>query len=250
MKKFLLLCLISLFMHSFSYATFIASRDQFHKCSYRQCILVASTGRSGSTMLTSRLMKFISPKFVFKTHLLPPDADFKGKIIFIFSNPDFAAESALYMIFHNNSFPKTHFNHVETADRNWVTQLGGTTHQTEKDNLLSYDALGNYEHLKVWLGERTESCKLVNAQIFAVKYEHLWDPSTLQALRRFLNISYFSLPPKRERGKDEAKLLPLEKRMRELYNLGTKNNPRYAAYDDARLLWKEAPPFQFLRIIP
>ena len=48
-------------------------------------------------MLTEQFSRFYQAHEVFKTHLLPPDKRFLGKIVFIFSNPDQAAESALYL---------------------------------------------------------------------------------------------------------------------------------------------------------
>lgn len=233
-----------------SHAVFIAKRENL-KYHYEnpQAIIIASTGRSGSTMLTEQIAKYVPKQNVLKTHLLPPKAKFKGKIIFIFSNPDQAAESALYMTLHHQLFAKNHFNYMETADRQWIKKIGGPLKQTEQDNLLSYDAFGTYEHLKTWLYTRTEPTDPEHAQILAIKYENLWDHKTTQAIRSFLNISDFRLPPQRTRGRDKKKLYSKEINFRKMYNLGTEANPRYAAYDDARVLWEQAPSFQYLKIL-
>lgn len=96
-------------------------------------------------------------------------------------------------------------------------------HQTEQDNLLSYDALGIYKHLKEWLFARTTPSSSKNAQILAIKYEYLWDDDTVQAIRNFLGIPSFKLPPYRPRGYQEGGLNPQEIKFKELYNLGTEN---------------------------
>jgi hypothetical protein len=251
LKLWIAICLlIGTTLSSLSYASvFIAKRDGFKNYYGRQdIVMIASAGRSGSTMLTEQIEKYLSSHSVLKTHLLPPDRRFKGKIIFIFSNPDQAAESALYRILHGNRFGYEHFAHVETADREWLKRIGGPFNQTEQDNLLSYDALGTYVHIKEWLYQRTEPTSLEHAQILAIKYENLWDEKTVRAIRKFLHIPNFELPPKEERGHKEDELLPQEIAFRQIYNLGTPDNPRYAAYDDARVLWEQAPPFQFLKI--
>lgn len=248
-KALMIVCMLALIMlPSNSYATFIANRETLKKFySKPNLVMVASTGRSGSTMLTEQLKHFVPPANVLKTHILPPDRNFKGKIIFIFSNPDQAAESALYMTLHTSSFGKRHFTYVETADRLWLKKIGGPHKQTEKDNLLSYDALGIYEHLKVWLYTRTKPTDLKHAQILALKYENLWDDDTIQAIRKFLHIPNFTLPPKLPRG-HKSNLFTRERTFRKIYNLGTEDDPRYAAYADAKILWEQAPPVQFLRI--
>lgn len=234
-----------------SQAGFIAKREQYQQYyNNDHLVLVASTGRSGSTMLTEQIKKFVPAKNVLKTHLLPPNTAFKGKILFIFSNPDQAAESALYMTLHYKLFAKNHFNYVETVDHQWVEKIDGPLNQTEEDNLLSYDGLGTYEHLKAWLYTETQPSSRKEAQILAIKYEHLWDQATIQAIRKFLHNPSFQLPPQRARGREKEKLYAQEISFRKKYNLGTKANPRYAAYDEARLLWEQAPPFQYLKILP
>ena len=249
-KVLIIACLLTSISFPFnSYAIFIANRDTLKKYDrIPNVVMIASTGRSGSTMLTRQLKKYIPSKLVLKTHLLPPDRSFQGKIIFIFSNPDQAAESALYMTLHKERFGKRHFSFVETADRNWLNRIGGAHNQTEHDNLLSYDALGIYQHLKMWLYTRTRPVDSKNAQILAIKYENLWEKKTVQAIRNFLNIHYFKLPPKRPRGYEQESLFPQEITFRNIYNLGTATEPQYAAYDDAKILWEAAPPFQFLQI--
>ena len=234
-----------------SQATFIADRESLVPYYGKQnVVIIASTGRSGSTMLTQQVTKYDARDKVLKTHLLPPDARFKGKILFIFSNPDQAAESALYMTLHHRKFAKNHFTYMETTDWEWLKRIGGPLHQTKEDNLLSYDALGIYDHLKIWLYTQTEPADPIDAQILAIKYENLWDRKTVQAIQTFLNIPYFTLPPKRARGRTESQLFPKEIAFKKTYNLGTKTDPRYAAYADARILWEQAPPIQYLKISP
>lgn len=251
LNKWIIFCLLSCAIFPLNGSDFIANREELKPLTRNQnVVIIASTGRSGSTMLTKAIKKHASNYKVLKTHLLPPDWKFKGKILFIFSNPDQASESALHMTLSYTAFAQNHFDHVETADRLWAALLGGAQNQTEHDNLLSYDALGIYKHLRVWLYTGTKPATPEEAQILAVKYENLWEEGTVQAIRLFLNIPQFELPAYRPRGKKEEQLLPKEKTFRELYNLGTVTEPRYAAYDKARLLWEQAPPYQFLKISP
>jgi hypothetical protein len=233
-----------------SHAVFIAKRNDLRKyCRRSDIVMIASTGRSGSTMLTKQIQKYLPPHKVLKTHLLPPNRNcFRGKILFIFSNPDQAAESALYKTLHQKHFGEEHFIHVETADRKWLKEIGGPYNQTDQDNLLSYDALGTYEHLKAWLHTRTRPTSPEKAQILAIKYEHLWDEETVQAIRKFLKIPHFHLPHREERGHSNGELFSQELAFKKIYNLGTETHPRYGAYDDARILWEKAPPFQYLKI--
>lgn len=244
---FFLLYLIAPFeVHSFN---MIRNRSSLEKLSQRaDIVIIASTGRSGSSMLTSRMKIFAQEYAIYKTHLLPPDSDFKGKILFIFSNPDLAAESALHLTLRFKSFGAAHFRNMETSDREWLKRIGETTHQTIDDNLLSYDALGCYQHLEEWLHLRTTPCKPKEAQILAIKFENIWDPPTIQAIKEFLHIANFQLPLKRERGYEGDDLNQQEIEFRQKYNLGTPDQPHYAAYDMARIIWKNALPFQFLKI--
>lgn len=216
-------------------------------CKKPQLVMVASTGRSGSTMITQQLDQYLGHGRVLKTHILPPDRScFKGKILFIFSNPDKAAESVLYQILHQERFWEEHFVHIETADRKWQKKIGLPQNQTEENNLLSYDALGIYEHLKVWLHAKTSPTTAEKGQILAIKYENLWEKETIIAIRDFLNIPNFKIPKWEERGHTD--LFPDEIAFKQRHNLGTEEDPRYPAYDEARKLWEEAPPFQYLNI--
>lgn len=88
----------------------------------------------------------------------------------------------------------------------------------------------------------------IQTQILALKYENLWDPETIDAIRAFLNLDSFSLPSFRERGYDESQLSQREILFKKEYNLGTNKNPKYSAYNQARILWKRAPAFQFLEV--
>ncbi|MFI5342919.1 MAG: hypothetical protein ACHQUC_01735 [Chlamydiales bacterium] len=242
-------CLLLVFSFS-GYALFIEKRENLQPYyNNSTVVMIASSGRSGSTMLTQQMRKYISSDKVLKTHLLPPEARFQGKILFIYSDPNRATESALYMMLHHENFGPAHFRNLETADRKWFRRIGGSRGQTIDDNLLSYDAFGVYEHLKGWLYTRTEPTDPENAQILAIKYENLWDDATVSAIRSFLKIDNFQLPLQKPRGHDKEKLYSKEIRFRKMYNLGTEKNPRYAAYDDATILWEQAPPFQYLKIL-
>ena len=229
---------------------FIAKREQLKPYyGIKNVVMIASPGRSGSTLLTNVTKKYASKYKVLKTHLLPPDTRYKGKILFIFSNPDRAAESALHLILNSKSHGATHFSHVETADQLWFQEIGRNgNNQTETHNLLAYDALGCVKQLEEWLHERSQPCDPQEAQILAIKYEHLWDFETIEAIKKFLKLKSFTLPPKRERGHEEAALFPEEMTFRKIYNLGTEEEPLYRAYDKARELCEQAPAFQYLKI--
>lgn len=244
---YLLTCIMPSHGDAFSV---IAKRENLNRyCGRSDLIMIASPGRSGSKMLTQQIDKYAPRHKTLKTHLLPPDRKcFKGKILFIFANPDKAAESVLFQVLHQDRFGDEHFVHVETADREWLKKIGSPYKQTEQDNLLSYDAFGTYEQLKTWLYTQTKPTNPENAQILAIKYEHLWEEETVAAIRNFLNLPHFKLPPKEERGHSTHELFSHEIKFRQLYNLGTETHPRYAAYDDARVLWEQAPPLQFLRL--
>lgn len=232
------------------YSTFISAREKLKEYeSNSAVVLIASTGRSASTMLTSQITRYAKQHEVHKTHLLPPDKKFKGKILFIFSNPDLAAESALYLTYNKKMFAPMHFRNVETADRDWYKKIGNIENQTEEQNLLSYDAFGIHEHLKAWLYTQTQPAKPLEAQILAIKYEHLWDRATILAIQNFLDLEEFQLPAKIQRGSNNTVEYPQVKTFRKLYNLGTEKDPRYLAYHEARMLWEAAPPFQYLKII-
>lgn len=238
-------------IHSVTYFEFAPTHqvlDQFSNDP--NAIIVASTGRSGSTLLTNRVARFAPNRTIIKTHLLPPHGQYRGKILFIFSNPDKSVESIFSISLRDAGFTRQHFIHVETSDLNWLEKIGGDTrNQTVKNNLLSYDALGCYKHLVCWLYETTPCFEPEQAQILAVKYENLWDPGTIQAIKTFLGIQVFELPPQYERGAKLEQLNPKETLFRSTYNLGTFEDPKYAAYDEARAVWEAAPPFQYFRLV-
>ncbi|MBS0654939.1 MAG: hypothetical protein JSR46_04105 [Verrucomicrobia bacterium] len=214
----------------------------------KKVVMIASPGRSGSTLLTDCIERASGKYKVVKTHLLPPNKKYRGKILFIFSNPDKAAESALHMTLHDAGFAAEHFFHMGTAKRKWVKQINKGFQQTKGRNLLACDALGCYPHLKKWLYTRTKASTPKKAQILAIKYEDLWKGSTIRAIRKFLRLRAFSLPPQKRRGYSGEDLLPQERLFREAYNVGSSEQPIYSAYDKARRIWKDAPPYQFLKI--
>jgi hypothetical protein len=245
--KYLITLLIPFSLFSFiDYEThFIKDRNQLSAYGERQdIVMIASTGRSGSTMLTDFLGNSLNA-LVLKTHLMPPFEQFQGKILFIFSNPDKATES----IFHASLMdPKwaLHFEHMESSDLKWLEELEALENQTLENNLLCYDALGISKHLNEWLYEKTTPTSPEKATILAIKYENLWDPETVEALKNFLSLETLILPKKKERGLKKEDLSQKELLFRETHNRGTYENPLYPAYDQARRLWEKAPPFQYL----
>lgn len=248
MKYFALLVISILTISSYSFgAAFIAKSSGLKDYYFRDnIILIASMGRSGSTLLTDAVEAYASNSIVLKAHLLPPDKRYFGKVIFIFSNPDKAAESALHCSCVDKKFLAVHFSHVATADQIWLKVVRGK--QNLKQNLLSYDALGYSKHLDQWLS--LEPSDAENSQVLAIKYENLWDADTLQALKDFLNLDDFSLPEKVQRGAGLDDLFPKETYFRAIYNLGTPEDPRYSAYDEARDIWENAPAFSFYKLSP
>lgn len=232
------------------YSNFFATVHQWDNYyNDADALTVASTGRSGSTMLTYCVATTFCGFKILKTHLLPPDTRYKGKILFIFSNPDLSAESALRFCLIDRDFARSHFTNVETSDLEWLKSIGGASKQTLEDNLLAQDALGIERHLQEWLYFSTRPATLDDAQVLAIKYENLWDEETVEAIKSFLECDTFSLPPHRERGYSESKICFKELLFRLAYNLGTPENPIYAAYDGARAVWESAPPFQYLKLL-
>ncbi len=211
-------------------------------------LMIASTGRSGSTLLTRELEAQAKNYVVLKTHLFPPDPAFQGKILFVFSDPDQATESALRRSLRQPNFCYDHFNVLEGADRAWVKKMGNTLNQTAERNLLAYDGLGLEKQLVRWLGLPKSGRD--NAQVMAIKYENLWDVETVEAVKGFLGLQSFVLPPRKKRGARAEELNEREREFRVLYNQGSFEQPRYAAYKAARMLWEKASPFAFLRLAP
>ncbi|MEC7838636.1 MAG: hypothetical protein VX777_01200 [Chlamydiota bacterium] len=211
-------------------------------------VMIASIGRSGSTLLSNALEQSLINCRVLKSHLLPPKNSFKGKIIFIYSNPDISAESAFHVSLNSSQWGYRHFSNVESSDIQWLSAIKKTSQQDLYNNLLCYDALGYNKQLTYWLYEKVEPCAIENAQILAVKFENLWDEETIAAVESFLFVDELSLPPKKERGYKVEDLSEKEASIRNYYNQGTANNSKYEAYDEARELWKIAPPYQFLKL--
>ena len=241
MKKLALL-IVSCFLAFPLSANFIKEQKELEPYSSNEnVIVIASSGRSGSTFLTEVIEEKAPQKVVLKMHRLPPKGPFAGKIIFIFSNPDKAAESAFHRSLNDPLFGVEHFIHLEGADKAWIQKLHSSAYQTVEHNLLAYDALGIEQHLKQWL-TLEKAGSLAQANVLAVKYEHLWDENTKEALAEFLGVKKLSLPQKRKRG--QYTLSPKERRIRSFYNVGTGDDPRYEAYEKARALWEEALPFQ------
>lgn len=238
------------FIDDFGCGSFIETRDEYDKV-FRDphVIVVASTGCSGSSLLFMTLENFALGKRILKTHCLPPRSTFRGKIFFIFSNPDRTAESALHRSLRSRQFGIEHFRYMETADKDWLLRIKETPNQTISDNILAYDVFGCALHLTSWLYRDTQPCSIENAQVMAIKYEHLWDKETISAMKNFLKVELLQFPLRRNRGHRGKSLSDIERLIRLQYNVGTETEPRYVAYDEARALWKAAPPYQFLRLI-
>lgn len=245
-----LLLLSVLFMPCYSEALAWVNRNEDLMRSHNQenSILICSPGRSGSSMLTGVLCLCAPGRKILKSHMLPPSKEFKGKVIFIFSNPDLAAESALHRTINEVGFGHSHFFHVETSDMNWYRKIGKTTAQNQKHNLLNYDALGCTKQLQSWLYEDTKKSSSRSAQVLSIRFEDIWDPKTIAAIESFLQIKKLELPPKRERGYSGDELNPQEKMIRKKFNKGTEEDPRYDAYKKARILWKKAKSFEYFRL--
>ncbi len=230
-----------------SYADFVELPEGF--ASYindPQALVVASPGRSGSTLLVKAVAKAAGGRAVLKTHQFVPK-EFQGKALFIFSQPDRAAESALHKLLEDEAFGELHFQHLFSSDKKWLAEMGHDTRkQSLYHNLLAYDALGTGIHLQKWLFDWVVPAPKETAQILAIKYERLWDVETQEAIRTFCHLDSFELPQKKERGCEEKKMSSLELLLRRVYNEERKKPPEYKAYDYARQLWEKAPPFQFL----
>jgi hypothetical protein len=241
-----------LFFHCFSAChgwECVKTRDELKFYEQRDdTIMVCSPGRSGSTLVSDTLDRSYPTKIILKSHLLPPNHVWKGKIIYIFSNPDKAAESILHVSLQENSFWNLHFDHMETSDLNWLHHLGHTWQQTVENNLLCYDALGTEKHLRQWLRRGVQPNSMRRSCIIAVKYEQLWEEEVINTIKTFCGLDEFPLPQKVERGYRVEEQSEKERLIKSTYNLGTEQNPRYAAYDRARNIWKNAPKFQFFSL--
>jgi hypothetical protein len=230
-----------------SFEFIVREKDLFPYLDRKDALLVASPGRSGSTLLTKTSEKNAIGYVVLKSHILPPN-DFQGKILFIFSNPDLAAESVLHFCLRDKRWG-VHFHHLVTSDEEWFDKLNrDVTQQTPEYNLLGYDALGITVQLEKWLLDLTEPALEQHAEILAIKYENLWDLDVQRAIEKFLDVAEWPMPPKYQRGYKDTQLLPGEILCRQMYNKGTEKDPKYDAYDRAREIWENAPAFQFLRI--
>jgi len=249
LQSLFLIFSVNLFSNFIEAHTFIKTQVQLQAYYNKMdTLVIASIGRSGSTMLTDTAENYCSHYKILKCHLLPPKKTYKGKIIFIFSNPDLSAESVLHASLYNSKWGSLHFNNMESSDKKWLRNLSETERQTVNNNFLSYDALGYDNQLSDWLYEKTEPCDVKTAQILAVKYEHLWDKETIEAIESFLLVDNFALPPQKERGYQLDKITSKEASFRIMYNTGSAEKPKYEAYNSARELWEMAPPFQYLNI--
>ena len=229
---------------------FIKKRIELNKYTDRaDVVMVASIGRSGSSVLYHTLLACADGYTVLKTHILPPDPTFKGKIIFIFSKPDTSIESALYQSLTDRGFIIDHFNNMELSDRGWLAQVHGGDEQTISNNLLCYDALGYGRQMNQWLVLKTvKADHPVDAQIMAIKYEDLWDPATIQGVMDFLGVESLPLPLQKDRRYKDRADHPAQRMFIERHNRGTDSDPIYQAYDEPRKLWAQAPAFQFLNL--
>lgn len=251
--------LLILFSPIFAREYFMYSQDDVKKyASDQNVIMVSSPGRSGSTLVRNVIRDNFPDRIVLKSHLLPPKVEWKGKILYIFSNPDQAAESIFHLSFDDPTFVQFHFDNVETADMRWLKKLKVQAesdeatvfmnlHQNFKNNLLSYDALGTKRHLMQWLVRSVEKAPMEASNVMAVKYENLWDKEVVEAIKKFCGLESFPLPPKKSRGYRDH-LAHKEQLIRTTYNLGTESDPHYAAYVGARAIWEKAPKFQTYKL--
>ncbi len=237
-------------LHSVGAFIFVPTRSDYPQYyAIPNVLMVASSGRSGSTLLTEALEGQVEECFILKTHLFPPNVDYHGKVVFIFSDPNKIAESSLHLsVREPTSFGLRHFNHMEGADRTWLEKIESTACQTIDNNLLAYDALGVEKQLIHWL--KLPKSTMTEGQVMAIKYENLWDEETVEALKVFLGLDGFVLPIRSKRGTCLEQLDEKEKDFRASYNMGTFDEPRYAAYEAARELWQSAPSFEFFSLVP
>jgi hypothetical protein len=232
------------FAKLFPYFDFISNRDKIKNFDfYSSDIICASSGRSGSTMLTSFLELSFPESRVFKTHLLPLDS-FPGKIIFIYSNPHKAAESVLHQFSLSKDFSFFHIRHMESSKIEWHLGLDDDSNNKVVQNILAADFIGYGEQIKEWV-YNLEIADFSNATVMCIKYENLWDKNTLINLANFLGVDSVTLPEQKKRGAFFKDLSIQEVELINKYNIGTKNDPRYKAYDFAFDLWEAAPPFSF-----
>ncbi len=212
-----------------------------------KAIAITSPGRSGSTLLFNAVIDSANPKeSVIKTHLLP--FSWRGKILFIFSNPDLAAESTQHILLKNSPFMYKHFLHVEGSDILWFLKSGRKSQQTVDNSLLTYDALNITNQLRCWLHTKVIPSPQSEATILAIKFENLWDDDVVEDIRLFLNHPHFTLPPQKSRGITLKDLKEKERNIRLKNNIGTPEHPIYPAYDRAREIWQEAAPLTYLKI--
>jgi hypothetical protein len=227
-----------------AFSEFLSEREQLKDLNCLDSDLIcASSGRSGSTMFTKFLVSKFPTSRVFKMHLLPPEK-FSGKIIFLYSNPHKAAESALHQFYLDKNFSYLHVRHMESSLKEWHLELDDESNDKLLENILKLDLIGYGEQIKQWVYE-LENSDVTNAKVMAIKYENLWDEETLVNLANFLGIESVNLPEWKQRGDFHHELSFKERSLINTYNLGTTDHPKYQAYDFAYNLWESAPPFSF-----
>jgi hypothetical protein len=234
-------------LHSKEIAFLKTRKDIENWMNSSNSIVIASSGRSGSTLLFDLFASRKFKKNVIKTHLLPPISLSKAKTIFIFSNPDQCAESSMYKMMESSWFFFWHVRHCENSIQEWHLELQDSKFTSLDNHPLAKDGLAVAEQIQKWVFSFPE-LEIKEANLMCVKYENLWEPATILAIEKFLKIRKLPLPAFKQRGYSDDQLSDFQKQAREIYNYGTKKNPKYHAYDEARELWEKAPAYKFCRM--
>ncbi len=224
---------------------FVSSYKEYESiCNDTNVIVVGSVGHSGSTMLYEAVVESCEDRPVIKTHCLPPPKDrFQGKIIYIYSDPHKSIESLIHKA---TGTLKAHMRNMQTGDKELSDELSQGFYDDKemilKQRLLQQDLYGYFVHLDCWL-RRLPICDPEQANVLAIKYENLWEEESIKAIRFFLQDDSFQLPFYRPRG--DYELTAVEINARNAMNLGSKEHPRYKAYDDAWNIWNTTPSIQW-----
>lgn len=177
-------------------------------------MIVASYGRSGSTMLFNNLIDSatnkrvpkwlkagakgkgrdldtikIKPGLIYPTHHYPPKRTLpeKARVIYIFADPVEVILSLLHLVHTGKWSQETFLNHCKNLQ---------VSFQDIKsvDELVYEDKLNLEKHFDAWLAES-------RFPIAFVKYEHLWEHE--ENISSFVGFNV-SLPPRKERSEKKV----------------------------------------------